>query len=111
MGREVATAMEEIKRWDMEGGSHQRFDAIERLAREWSSRSKAPMVSVVHEPLAGGVTVHALLAADTIDEPAITAAFDELVAKLHGRSKSLSQKMAEAGFARRPSHHSVPDDE
>jgi hypothetical protein len=95
----------------LQEASRQRFDAIERLAREWSSRSNAPIASVGHEPLKGGLTVQALLTADAVEEAVIAAAFDELIAKLQGRPKSLSQKMAEAGFGRRPSRRSVPDDE
>jgi hypothetical protein len=62
-------------------------------------------------PLDGGQTVIELLKAAVIDKAAVLAAFDELAAKLIGQPKSLSQKMVEAGFARRSARRSVPDDE
>jgi len=88
-----------------------RFDAVERIARAWKDRSVAPLAAAVREPLASGQTVYELLSANAIDEVAIVAALDELLAKLQGEPKSLSKKMAEAGFGRRPSRRAVPDDE
>ena len=43
--------------------------------------------------------------------PAIAGAFDELLPKLAGKSKTRSQKLAEAGFKRRPSAKSLASDE
>lgn len=95
----------------LQGASRLRFASVERVARAWRARSSAPLAAVVHEPLASGQTIHESLVAAAIDEPAVVAAFDELIAKLQGKPKSLSQKMAEAGFTRRPLRGSIPDDE
>mgnify|MGYP003335351590 CR=1 FL=1 len=42
---------------------------------------------------------------------ALRAAFDELTAKLQAQPKTLSQRLADAGFKRRPSSRSLPSDE
>lgn len=96
---------------DLQEASRVRFATVESLARAWRDRSVAPLARLVHEPLAGGSTIHELLKADPIAEAAALAAFDELLARLQAQPKSLSQKMSEAGFARRPSARAVPDDE
>lgn len=95
----------------LQEASRQRLAAVERLAKLWRERSNAPLNSVAHEPLEGGRTVLELLTADVLDEVAVFRAFDEAAAKLQGKPKSLSQRMAEAGFTRRPSHRSISDDE
>jgi hypothetical protein len=95
----------------MQGASRARFDTVEGLARAWRDRSVAPLSRAAHVPLDGGQTVIELLKAAVIDKAAVLAAFDELAAKLVGQPKSLSQKMVEAGFARRSARRSVPDDE
>ena len=51
------------------------------------------------------------LSSDAIDEAALRAAFDELTAKLQAQPKTLSQRLADAGFKRRPSIRSLPSDE
>jgi hypothetical protein len=96
---------------DPQGSSRARFAAVERLARAWRDRSVAPLTKVAHVPLASGQTLMEILKAAVIDEAVVLAAFDEMAAKLQSLPKSLSQKMAEAGFTRRPSRRSVPEDE
>lgn len=91
--------------------SRARLSTVERIAKEWSSRSKAPLSSVSKELLAAGGTVFASMSADAIDDGVVTGAFDELMAKLDERPKSRSQRLREAGFARRPSVRSLPSDE
>ncbi len=95
----------------LQGASLARFAVIEGLAQAWRSRSVVPLTKLVHVPLAGGRTAIELLKAVDIEEAAVLGAFDELAARLHGQPKSLSQKMAEAGFVRRPLRPSVPEDE
>ena len=91
--------------------SRQRLDVVERIARQWCERSAAPLRSVVNEPLACGQSAFSMMVADAIDETAIVCAFDELVAKLKGRPRSRGQKLADAGFTRRPSARALPSDE
>jgi hypothetical protein len=91
--------------------NRQRLSFIESVAELWRIRSDAPLASVAYEPLATGQTVLQLLASEDADEEAIAEAFDELAGKLAGKPKSLSQRMSEAGFRRRPSQRPVPDDE
>ena len=52
-----------------------------------------------------------MMIAQTIDEVAVVSTFDEIVAKLQGKPKSRSQRLAEAGFTRRPSARALPSDE
>jgi transcriptional regulator with XRE-family HTH domain len=95
----------------MQDAKRQRLAAVERVAKAWRERSPAPLRSVAHEPLSNGSTLFALLSADAIDEAALRAAFDELTAKLQAQPKTLSQRLADAGFKRRPSIRSLPSDE
>jgi transcriptional regulator with XRE-family HTH domain len=95
----------------MQDAKRQRLAAVERVAKAWQERSPAPLRSVAHEPLANGSTLFALLSADAIDEAALRDAFDELTAKLQAQPKTLSQRLADAGFKRRPSSRSLPSDE
>jgi HAMP domain-containing protein len=91
--------------------NRERLAAVERIAQRWNERSVSPMSSVAHEPLSNGSTVLGLLTAEELDEGAVVGALDELVQKLQAKPKSLSQKMADAGYTRRPSRRSLSDDE
>lgn len=95
----------------LQGASRERLAAVERIAKLWRERSTAPLSSVSNEPLADGRTVLAMMVADQFDEDAVLGAFDELLAKLAGKPKTRSQKLADAGFKRRPSAKSLPSDE
>jgi hypothetical protein len=95
----------------LQEASRARLATVERIAKEWSSRSKAPLSSVSKEPLTAGGTVFALMSADVIDDGAVIGAFDELVGKLQEQPKSRSQRLREAGFTRRASVRSLPSDE
>ena len=95
----------------LQGASRERLAAVERIAKQWRERSTAPLSSVSNEPLADGRTVLAMMIADQVDEATVVGAFDELLAMLAGKPKSRSQKLAEAGFKRRPSAKSLPSDE
>jgi len=101
-------ASNEVK---LQGASRERLAAVERIAKQWRERSAAPLVHVAREPLADGQTVLAMMAAKYIDEAAVTGAFDELLVKLQARPRSRSQKLADAGFKRRPSFRSLPSDD
>ena len=89
----------------------ERLAAVERIAMHWRERSAAPLRSVVKEPLAGGQTALSMMVADVIDEATIVGVFDELAAKLLGKPKSRSQRLADAGFTRRPSARALAADE
>jgi hypothetical protein len=91
--------------------NRERLAAIEQVAAQWRGRSSAPLSSVAHEPVRGGKTVLELLGADVLDKRAIAAAFELLANKLGTQPKTRSQRMAEAGFRRRPTHRSLPKDE
>ena len=93
------------------GVSRERLSVVERIARQWRERTSAPLRSVVNEPLACGQSALSMLAADALDEAAIVNAFDELVIKLKSKPRSRSQKLADAGFTRRPSARALPSDE
>ena len=95
----------------LQGASRERLAAVERIAKQWRERSTAPLNSVSNEPLVDGRTVLAMMVADQVDEGGVVGAFDELLAKLAGKPKTRSQKLAEAGFKRRPSAKSLPSDE
>lgn len=95
----------------LQGASRERLAAVERIAKQWRERSTAPLSSVSNEPLADGRTVLSMMVADQVDEAAVVGAFDELLAKLAGKPKTRSQKLAEAGFKRRPSAKSLPSDQ
>lgn len=95
----------------LQGASRERLAAVERIAKQWRERSTAPLSSVAHEPLADGRTVLSMMVADHVDEAGVVGAYDELLAKLAGKPRSRSQKLADAGFKRRPSAKSLPPDE
>jgi hypothetical protein len=95
----------------LDEASRERLTVVEHIARHWRERSAAPLRSVVNEPLAGGQTALSMMVADAIDEAAIVGAFDELAVKLRSKPKSRSQKLADAGFTRRPSARALPTDE
>ncbi len=95
----------------LQDANQERLVAMERIAKEWNSRSSAPLISVSKEPLSAGGNVMALMAAESLNEASVVAAFDELAAKLSAKPKSRSQRMREAGFTRRPSVRSLPSDE
>jgi hypothetical protein len=95
----------------LQGASRERLAAVERVAKLWRERSTAPLSSVANEPLADGRTVLAMMVTDQFAEAAVVGAFDELLAKLAGKPKTRSQKLADAGFKRRPSAKSLPSDE
>lgn len=95
----------------LQQANRQRLDAIERLAKRWRGLSDAPLSSVAHEPLSGGHTMLDMLTHASLNEDAVSSAFDELIEKLQGKPKTLSQRMAEAGFKRRPTYRSLPRDE
>jgi hypothetical protein len=101
-------ASKELK---LQGGNRERLALIERIAKKWHDRSNAPLSKVVHEPLSAGDTAFARLMAEVIDEASFDSIFDELLAKLNAKPLSLSQRLAAAGFERRPSLRSVPDDD
>ena len=95
----------------LQGASRERLAAVERIAKQWRERTTAPLSSVSNEPLADGRTILTMIVADQFDEAAVAGAFDELLAKLAGKPKTRSQKLAEAGFNRRPSAKSLASDE
>lgn len=95
----------------LQGASRERLAVIERIAMQWRERSTAPLSTIAHEPLADGRTVFSMMAAEQVDEAAVIGTYDELIAKLAGKPKSRSQKLADAGFKRRPSARSLPADE
>lgn len=95
----------------LQEASRARLATVERIAKEWASRSKAPLSSVSKEPLLAGGTAFGLMSADVIDAAAVIGALDELIAKLHEQPKSRSQRLREAGFTRRPSVRALPSDE
>lgn len=93
----------------LQEASRLRLSTIERIAREWTLRSKVPLSSVHRELLIGGSTVFAMMSADVIDEVVIVSGFEELVARLQTKPKTLASRLREAGFTRRTS--SLPSDE
>lgn len=95
----------------LQGASRERLAAVERIAKQWRERSTAPLSSVSNEPLADGRTVFTMMIVDQIDEAAIVGAFDVLLDMLAGKPKTRSQRLAAAGFKRRPSAKSLPSDE
>lgn len=95
----------------LQGARRERLAAVERIAKQWRQRSMAPLSSVSNEPLTDGRTVFAMMIVDQVDEAAVVGAFDELLAMLAGKPKTRSQRLAEAGFKRRPSAKSLPSDE
>jgi hypothetical protein len=95
----------------LRGASWQRLIAVERIAKRWRERSTAALGSAANEPLSGGYTALALMAADNVDEAAVVGAFDELAAKMQAEPRSRSQKFADAGYTRRRSARALPSDE
>ncbi|MBI5920898.1 MAG: hypothetical protein HY847_04515 [Betaproteobacteria bacterium] len=88
-----------------------RLTAIERVANLWSTLTTVPLSSVSHEPIDNGVTILQLLSEAKVDELRIANALKNLAERLQFRAKSLGQRMAEAGYKRRPSARSLPSDE
>jgi len=88
-----------------------RLAAVERTANLWSTLTTVPLSSVSHEPIDNGETLLRLLSDAKIDELRIANALKTLAGRLQFRAKSLGQRMAEAGYERRPSARSLPSDE
>ncbi len=65
---------------------------------------------MAHQPLADGRTLVDLLATEGCADHALTAALDELNAMLLARPRSHSQRLADAGYRRRPSIRALPSD-
>ena len=103
--------MDDAANLQLHEGFARRLGAVERIAGRWRQWSGAPFVSVVHEPLASGQSAFSMLVAEVIDEAAIIGAFDELLVRLNVRPRSRSQRLADAGFTRRPSARALPTDE
>jgi DNA-binding transcriptional regulator YiaG len=91
--------------------SVQRLNLIEKLAFLWQSLSKTPLRSIALDPLETGENIINLLSAAEIDRERVEHAFDVYANKLTQKSKSLSQRMLEAGYKPRPTHRSLPSDE
>ena len=94
----------------LQESNRKRLAIVERLARTWRDQCAAPLVSVAYEPLADGRTVMQMLKGEVVEEEVI-GVFEELARKLRDKPKSLSQRMAEAGYTRRPSARALPSDE
>lgn len=94
----------------LQEANQSRLAVVESLVAQWRERSNAPLGSLVNMPLNNGRTVLDMLKG-RLDERAITGAFDELAAMLLTKPKTLSQRMADSGFKRRPSARSLPPDE
>lgn len=103
--------LDATKEQKLQGANRARLALIERVAKKWRDHSSAPLSKVVHEPLAAGGTTLERFTAEAIDEASFDAVFDELRAKLAAEPLSRSQKLAAAGFKRRPSLRSTPDDD
>lgn len=88
--------------------SRERLAVVERIAKHWRERSVIPLRSVANEPLAGGQTALSMLIAPDINEALIVEAFDEILEKVRSKPKSRSQRLADAGFTRRPSAQALP---
>lgn len=101
-------ASNEVK---LQEASRARLATVERIAKEWESRSNAPLSAISKEPLSTGASVFAMLSAEAINEADINSGFDELVNKLLEKPKSRSQRLRDAGFTRRSSARSLPSDE
>lgn len=95
--------LDATKEITLQESSRQRLAVVERLAKLWTERSNRPLSSVVYEPLNGEQTLIQILTESTLDETKIANIFNGLVEKLQDKPKSLSQRMADAGFSRRPS--------
>ena len=88
-----------------------RVASVERIAKRWREQSVAPLNTVIHETLISGRTLFEILTDEEVDEVRVGDTFSELLDKLNRKPKSLSQKMVEAGFTRRPTGRAVRDDE
>ena len=108
--RDLFEWLDTSKDMKLREASRERLAVIERIAKHWRKRSAAPLRSVVNEALPGGRTALSMMVADAIDEAALVGAFDELAARLLAKPRSRSQKLADAGFARRPSARALPDE-
>jgi hypothetical protein len=95
----------------VQGANQERLSLVERIGKQWRERSAAPLGSVAREALVDGTSVLDMLVAEVINETAVSGAFDQLVAMLQAKPKSRSQKLADAGFKRRPSARALPVDE
>lgn len=99
------------KNIDLQETKRSRLNKIESLVKAWKECSNAPLKPVLREPLATGKTIYELLTAQNIDDDAVINAFKELAEKLQAKPKSWAQRMAEAGFTRRPVERLMPDEE
>ena len=96
---------------NMRAENRQRLAAVHRLAMEWRARSHAPLGKVAYETLLSGRSLLDILKDEVIQEAHATAAFEELIGRLAAKPSTLGQRMARAGFTRRPTARALPSDE
>jgi hypothetical protein len=95
----------------LRGESEARLSAVEQLARKWGRLTASPLASWVHEPVGGGRTLQDLLTQPELQVVDIERDFAAIVERLAHAPKTRAQRMHDAGFKRRPTHHALPSDE
>ncbi len=98
----------------LQKASRLRLAVVARIAVQWRARSPMTLRSVANEPLAGDRTALTMVTAPTIDVASVLDALDaldELMAQRQSKPRSRSQRLADAGFLRRPSARALPADE
>lgn len=95
----------------LRGESAARLNAIERLARLWSSRTASPLAPWLQEQVSDGRSLSDLLTSDDLSLADVEHGFDTVVLRIAQAPKTRSQQMRDSGFTRRPSYRALPSDE
>jgi len=91
--------------------SRSRLQQIERVASQWLVQSNAPLSLAAREPLPRGGDIIGMLSCAKFDAASIEEALRYLAAKTADLPESISERMRDRGFSRRPSFRSLPSDE
>jgi hypothetical protein len=103
--------LDATRRIRLHEASQNRLSSVERIAKRWSERSNTPLGAIANEPLGKRPDdiEHAIGCRD--QRGFGDGGFRRTLARLQGKPKSRSQRLADAGFKRRPSPRSLPSDE
>jgi hypothetical protein len=86
-----------------------RISTVLQLAQRWAELTPLPLSAVAHEPLPEGKSIMTLLSAAEIDLEQVATAMNVLARSAERREMSPTERMVDAGYARRPSYRSLPD--
>ena len=96
---------------ELHDSNYSRLVLIDRLANYWRKRSHTPLSRFIREPLQENLTIFDLLKSSTINTTNVEVGFDLIAERLASLGPTREQRLAQAGFKRRPSHRPLTSDD